>query len=458
MNKFIALVIVACLGWAAALPAEVAEESLTQEPFGKLTLYRPDDKPKGLLLFISGADGWNADRAALARQIAELDYLVAGVDLSAYLPKLDSATGCGNPAADFDQLGRLLAERYPLPAQAAPIIMGYGVGAALTYAALAQAPAATFHAGVSIDFCPRLPLRNNLCQIQALTGAPPAGGNVSLQPSGHLPTGWFVFQRNPACDPAEAERFTDRVDNARQLTFSAQDDGWRTQLIALLQWLDPEIHGQVQTDAGVAGLPLIEVKAADAAGKRLAVILTGDGGWAELDRTVAAELAGRGIPVVGWDSLSYFWKAKTPEQTGQDMAKTLQHYLKAWDKDEVILIGYSFGAEVLPFMANRLPPDLRERVKLVALLSPSPHASFEFHLTDWLDASPGEDALPVAPEIKKLDWVKRLCIYGADEDEEDTVCPSLTDAGVVVLKVPGDHHFDEDYAGVTALILAQTPP
>ena len=36
--------------------------------------------------------------------------------------------------------------------------------------------------------------------------------------------------------------------------------------------------------------------------------------------------------------------------------------------DKVVLIGYSLGADVLPFMASRLKPDLVNRVVLIALL------------------------------------------------------------------------------------------
>jgi type IV secretory pathway VirJ component len=84
--------------------------------------------------------------------------------------------------------------------------------------------------------------------------------------------------------------------------------------MALLQWLDPAIANQVQANTNVSGVPLIEVPVVTgASGKRMAVMLSGDGGWAELDRAVAAELAKHGIPTVGWDSLSYFWQAKTPD-------------------------------------------------------------------------------------------------------------------------------------------------
>src|SRR5262249_43099572 len=102
-------------------------------------------------------------------------------------------------------------------------------------------------------------------------------------------------------------------------------------------------------DPGVAGLPLVEVPALPAkngggASDRLAVIVSGDGGWAGIDREVGAALAARGIPVVGLNSLSYFWQEKPPEVVGRDLARILDHYLAAWHKERAILIGYSLGA------------------------------------------------------------------------------------------------------------------
>jgi len=448
-----------------SLRAEVMAENLAQDPFGELILYRPGTEPKGLLLLISDAAGWNTDMADKARTLAALNYLVVGIDLARYLSTLDSAESpCADPAADFQQLRRALADHCQIPPPQAPVLVGYGAGAALAYAALAQASAPSFHAGISVDFCPHLALHKALCQGRALASAPaPDGEKAVLQPTQHLQASWFVFQLDPDCDQENATRFIHQVDSARLTAISSEDQAaagapdWPPQVTALLQWLDPGISDQLQTGASLSGLPLVEVPpVAGASDKRLAVLVSGDGGWAALDRAVAAELAGQGIPTVGWDSLRYFWTARTPEQTGKDLEQVLEHYLRAWNKEAALLIGYSFGADVLPFMVSRLSPDLRVRVQLVALLSPSPNASFEFHLTDWLGASATAGALPVAPAVAKLDWVKRLCLYG-DQDAA-SVCPQLENTGVIVLPLPGDHHFNNDYTGVAKRILEQAGP
>jgi type IV secretory pathway VirJ component len=184
----------------------------------------------------------------------------------------------------------------------------------------------------------------------------------------------------------------------------------------------------------------------------MAVMLSGDGSWAKLDREVAAALAKHGIPTVGWDSLSYFWRAKTLDRAGADLDRVVRHYTEKWNKDEVLLIGYSFGADVLPFMADRLSPDMRNQIKLIAFLGLGNTASFEFHLTDWLGGT-AKNALPVFPQVMKLAWAKRLCLYGAQET--DSSCPDLSKFGVVVVRMPGDHHFDGNYQGIAEHLLEQ---
>ena len=60
---------------------------------------------------------------------------------------------------------------------------------------------------------------------------------------------------------------------------------------------------------------MIEVPAAPGATATdsFAIVMSGDGGWAGLDKDVAQALSAHGIPVVGLDSLRYFWSPRTPE-------------------------------------------------------------------------------------------------------------------------------------------------
>jgi type IV secretory pathway VirJ component len=203
-------------------------------------------------------------------------------------------------------------------------------------------------------------------------------------------------------------------------------------------------------------LPLVEVPAAPGTTQDLmAVMISGDGGWAGLDKGLAATFAARGIPVVGWNSLRYFWSARTPEGAAGDLDRVLRQYLTAWGKSRALLVGYSFGADALPFMASRLPPETRAKVAGVGLLGLDTEATFEFHVSDWLGAK-GDRRYPTVPEVGRLQGLRVACVEG--RDESGSACSSLP-AWVRTVTLPGGHHFDGDYARLGAQLLTaiETP-
>lgn len=194
-----------------------------------------------------------------------------------------------------------------------------------------------------------------------------------------------------------------------------------------------------------------EPVAADAPpGRRLAVILSGDGGWADLDRDLAAIIVARGIPVLGVNALKYFWTRRTPEEAAADLAVALGDAMARWGRDEVILIGFSFGASVLPAIANRLPPEVRAKVATVALLTSYTWANWEIHVGGWFRDDPDDHATDVEPEARRL-GLPLLCVYGVEEAAK-SICPRLADMATVVEK-PGGHHFDYDYDALAELVL-----
>jgi len=168
--------------------------------------------------------------------------------------------------------------------------------------------------------------------------------------------------------------------------------------------------------------------------------------------TIAEALQKDGVSVIGIDALRYFWNEKTPEQTAHDLARVIQTYSARWHVSHVALIGYSFGADVMPFAYNRLPEAARARVSYVSLMGFAPAADFQIRVTGWLGMPASDEARPVGPELAKLPPAMVQCIYG--EKEEDTLCPSLTKTGIEVIRTPGDHHFGGDYNALARRILS----
>ena len=197
-------------------------------------------------------------------------------------------------------------------------------------------------------------------------------------------------------------------------------------------------------------LPLIEVPATRGASDTLVVFVSGDGGWANIDKSMSRVLADHGMPVVGLNALQYFWKKRTPEEASRDLQRILDAYLPAWKKDRVLFVGYSRGADVLPAMINRLPARLQSKTRMIALLGASPKVEFEFHVGDWMRSS-SKNGVAVKPEVDKLSTQDIVCIYG--EDDKDSLCPVLKSARVSTVMLKGAHHFDGGYEKLARIIL-----
>jgi type IV secretory pathway VirJ component len=198
-------------------------------------------------------------------------------------------------------------------------------------------------------------------------------------------------------------------------------------------------------------LPLIEVPARTKSARTyFALIISGDGGWAKIDKAISEKLSLDGVPVVGLNALEYFWKKREPDALARDVASVIEKYGALWKRRDVVLIGYSRGADVLPFAVNRLPEPVRRRVALVALLSPSKSATFEFKVADWFKDRNG---VATRPEIDKLRGTKTICVYGTDDN--DTVCTDVDARVARPIPLSGSHHFDRDYGALAGLITSQ---
>lgn len=207
--------------------------------------------------------------------------------------------------------------------------------------------------------------------------------------------------------------------------------------------------------ATAAELPVVELPALKTAGATapLVVFFSGDGGWAEFDAEVSRRLQTAGWPVAGANSLKYFWTHRTPEETAAALGRLVERYGTKWQKDRVVVVGFSQGADVLAFAVNRLPPDMRARIGLVVLLSPAELATFEVKIGGWLGVSPPKDSPAVTPEVLRLAPLPVLIVTGQQDREAHPTWP--TSGCVRHVLHPGDHHLDRDYDGIARLILEQ---
>ena len=417
---------------------------------GKTLIYRVTTPEKGILFLLSGAQGVTANLNAQARRWAQKSYLVVVIDWP-HLQQQQPKAGCLNLAELLLNSASKLKLQYQFPADTAPLVMGEDEGAQAVYIALSQADPGAFHAGISLDFCPVLAGASQFCKVGRYQWGKADNHNAVL-PNKLLGANWYVFQRNVQCD-LDAQTFVDTIPSAK-FEFVNEDKN-KPELVdvdALLNWLDPRLTEQAKSSSAAGDLPLVEVPASGAVDSDyLVILLTGDGGWAELDKTLAEEFAKQGLPTVALDSLSYFWKKRSPEETSLALSHILNNYRAVWHKNKIIVIGYSFGADVLPFLLSRLPEEDRQWIAAAVFLGLSERANFEFRLSNWLANEQPPSEYDTLMELARLPWLKSLCIEGADD--ETAVCKQAVANGVQLLAMPGDHHFDEAYAEVAQHIM-----
>jgi type IV secretory pathway VirJ component len=442
-------------------------------PMGTLTVYVPPvvNEDTDLVLFASGDGEWNQGVIDMAEPIAALGKIVVGFSTPEYLKRIDaSKQKCAYPPQELEALSQFVQRELGIKHYRAPLLVGYSSGATLVYVALAQAPINAFMGGIDLGFCPDIVMKKPLCRQGALMEPlkahknmdPNAGTNTNvfaLYPVKHFAAPLHVMQGSidEVCTIKDVEPFITSADNATLTTVDkvghgfAVQDHWFSKFVDADKTIDAQYSDDdPPDDPVVADLPLVELPVTGSQ-STFFVMFSGDGGWSTLTQKVAAELNADGNPVVGWNTLKYFWSAKTPTASAADLGRVIEHFAQTWHKHGVVLVGYSMGADVLPAIVNRLPAASRQRVRSVVLLAPVRAASFEFHLTGWLNRQ-ARDAVPIKPEVDALAPIPLTCIYGTEE-AATSLCTQISGANITIKALPGAHHFDRDYKELAQLVL-----
>ncbi|MGN6185082.1 MAG: AcvB/VirJ family lysyl-phosphatidylglycerol hydrolase [Thermoanaerobaculia bacterium] len=186
---------------------------------------------------------------------------------------------------------------------------------------------------------------------------------------------------------------------------------------------------------------------------QIAVFLSGDGGWRAIDQETSDELNRHGISVVGVKSDEYFGTRRNPEEVGRDVEALIETYAAKWKKRDVILIGYSRGADALPVAIAHMSAKTKSRIVLAAMLGPATFAELE--KIPWWSRRDPPPPIALAPIVRRQKDVRYLCVHG--EDEDDSLCDALRGTGVLDVKTQGAHHFDRDYEALARTILGALP-
>jgi type IV secretory pathway VirJ component len=435
-------------------------EILAHGRFKSVAIYHPAGAVQEVVLFLSGDGGWQDDTDRMAKVLQSHGALVIGIDEPALLASFtNEKSTCFFPDGDLENLSHYVQAYYRLPTYITPVMGGYSAGATLAYATGAQAPPGLFAGVLTLGFTPDYESTKPFCKGEGVHFLRRADGKgLTLLPDPKLALPWVDVHGvdDSVCPAPAAAAFLRTIHNARIALIPgvehdfADPHQWSATLHAALDTVTAGTRtARPSAPLSLQDLPLVEVPATGAGNEDVfAVLLSGDGGWAGIDKEVARSLAERGIPVVGWDTLRYFWTARTPAGLARDLDRTLGYYAAAWNRPHALLIGYSQGADVLPFAVNRLPKATRNMVVTTTLLGLGRKAAFEFHLANWVGPAAG---LPILPEYRQLAGDRTLCVFGAGD--KDSLCADLPGGTAGITQLPGGHHFDGDYDALARLVL-----
>jgi type IV secretory pathway VirJ component len=185
-------------------------------------------------------------------------------------------------------------------------------------------------------------------------------------------------------------------------------------------------------------LPTVTVAPAGGDGSApLVLLLTGDGDWGRFPKILADTLAAHGAPVLGVKMRSYLKTPRTPDEASADIGAAVQSALTEWHRSDLMVVGYSRGAALAPFIVSRWPGALRARVRRIVFVGLIDHAGFHFHTMDLIRDVHRPTDLPVPPEIEKIREIPMVCLVG--ESEQHSFCSRAPPGRFTVVVHPGGH-------------------
>ena len=219
--------------------------------------------------------------------------------------------------------------------------------------------------------------------------------------------------------------------------------------ILIFLWM---ISNNLLAQTGINSLPAKIISSNKDTSKPVLLYISGDGGWNKFSTALIQQFADNGYPVIGLDAKSYFWEKKTPKQTATDVRALLEKYGRDWKRNKVVLMGYSFGADVMPFVYNNLSADWQKKIKHQVLLSPSSKTDFEVHISEMLGYRK-KNGMSVVAEINKITACNILFLFG--DDDNDFPMNKLTIKNYKNVILPGGHHFDNNVNELVEKIAAE---
>ncbi|WP_322963266.1 AcvB/VirJ family lysyl-phosphatidylglycerol hydrolase [Sphingomonas fuzhouensis] len=183
----------------------------------------------------------------------------------------------------------------------------------------------------------------------------------------------------------------------------------------------------------------------------LVLSLSGDMGLRYgMGGVIARALSADGIAVMGVNSPVLFRKRRTREQVDAVIADMVRRAEDEMGDRKLVLLGQSYGADMLQTGLAHLPTDLRAKVSAIVLVVPGETVFFRSD-PSGLAYMGRPDSLAITT-ARQIDWAPVTCIYGVREP--DSLCPLWRKPNVHVVALPGGHYMNHDDATLVAHVRA----
>lgn len=432
-----------CLVVGAVSPVSANTKIIPQKRFGSIPISWSGNSPSGFVVLMADPDDASPSYRSIADELVIQGAAVAILDsrvMNGILSTTAPAGQCNKLFGDIEDLVRLSERALDMKEWESPAFLGLGRSGTLAYLALAQAPPNSVSGALSLGFSSSLASSAAFCSGAPLLGS--KDGTFLYGPT-KLNGQWTIFAKD-LDDPA-LKPFVEANPGVKIKTGDATDKATSSAVAKAV------LDMTVVPKASISDLPLTELPAKNPTG--LAIFLSGDGGWRDIDKQIGEALSEHNISVIGLDTLRYFWSRKDPQTIANDLERIARYYGEAWHIQDISLIGYSFGAATIPMVWQNLDPDLGKRVKLIVMMAPEPVGRLEMSMSGWLGIHSSDD-ISLRPFLTELPKDKVMCIFSVEEKKDgDTGCTLSELNGATLVERTGGHHFGGEYLDIAKLIL-----
>jgi len=177
----------------------------------------------------------------------------------------------------------------------------------------------------------------------------------------------------------------------------------------------------------------------------LVLFISGEGGWRKFDELLVGFLSQAGYPVAGVDATKYFWDAQDDRAAAagdfRSIASAASLAAGCRQDAPLILAGFSFGADLAPWLAG--DGGWNRRLRGLVMIGPDETGSLQFRFTELLGFQPADHIFPVAEALKSAAGIPILFVHG--EKDPSSAAPLLAsragDPKKLLLVAGANHHF-----------------